>query len=63
MTQHQNSPQIMSWMCFKEIHMDDLHVTGLEQIQANFSQKIRFKIWTVNEVDTRHEHLERDVVQ
>ena len=49
---------------FIEVHMDDLHGTGprpaLEQIQAKLSPKILFKIWTVNEVGTRYEHLMRD---
>ena len=39
---------------FIEVHMDDLHGIGprpaLDLVQTNLSQKIRFKIWTVNEV-------------
>ena len=46
--------------------MDDLHGTGprlaLDLAQANLSQKIRFRIWTVNEVGVRCEHLKRERV-
>ena len=38
---------------FIEVHINDLHGTGprpaLELVQTNFSQRIRFKIWTVYE--------------
>ena len=41
--------------------MDDYHGTGprlvLEQIQANLSQKILVRIWTVSVVGTRYEQL------
>ena len=41
--------------------MDDLHGTGprpaLGLVQANFSQKIRFKIWKVNDQGMRDENL------
>ena len=51
---------------FIQVHKDDLHGTGprlaLEQIQANFSQRIPCNIWTVTEVGTRYEHLERERV-
>ena len=46
--------------------MYDSHGTGprlaLDLVQANLSQKIRFKIWTMNEVGVRYEHLERERV-
>ena len=32
----------------------------LDVFQANLSQKIRFKIWTVNQVGMRYEHLKRE---
>ena len=51
---------------FIQVHKDDLHGTGprlaLEQIQANLSQRIPCSIWTVTEVGTRYEHLERERV-
>ena len=44
-----------------EVHMDDLHGTGpkpaLDLVRTNFSQTIRFKVWTVYEIETRYEHL------
>ena len=46
--------------------MDDLHGTGprptLDLVQTNLSQIIRFKIWTLNEVGMRYEHLKRERV-
>ena len=49
---------------FIEVHKDDLHGTGarlaLDFVQTNLSQKILFKIWTVNEVGMRYEHLKRE---
>ena len=46
--------------------MDDLHGTGprlaVDLAQANLSQKIRFRIWIVNEVGVRCEHLKRERV-
>ena len=46
---------------FIEVHMGDLHGSGprlaLDLVQTNLSQTIRFKIWTVNEVGMRYEHL------
>ena len=51
---------------FVEVHMDGLHGTGprlaLDLVQTNPSQKIRFNIWTVNEVGMRYEHLKRERV-
>ena len=45
------------------MHMDDLHGTGpkpaLDLVQTNFSQKVRFKVWTVYEIGIRYEHLKR----
>ena len=61
MTQHHNSLQILSWMFFNLVHMDDLHGTGptpaLDLVQTNLS-----KIWTVYEVGMRYEHLKRERV-
>ena len=58
-----NSLRIMSWMFH---HVYDLHGTGprlaLDLVQTNLSQKIRFKVWTLNEVGVRYEHLERERV-
>ena len=49
-----------------EVHVYDLHGTGprlaLDLVQTNFSQKICFKIWTLNEVGVRYERLERERV-
>ena len=49
-----------------EVHMEDLQGTGprhaLDLVQTNLPQKIRFKIWTVYEVDTKYEHLKRERV-
>ena len=48
---------------FIEVHLDDFHGTGprlaLDLGQANFPQQIRSKIWTVNEVGMRYEHVKR----
>ena len=49
-----------------EVHVYDLHGTGhrpaLDLVQTNLSQKIRFKVWTLNEVGVRYERLERERV-
>ena len=34
-----------------------LQTSSGEQIQAYLSQKVRVKIWTVNEVGTKYQHL------
>ena len=51
---------------FSEVHTDDHHGTGLgpalDLDQASLSQRIRIKIWTVNEVGMRYEHLKRERV-
>ena len=49
-----------------EVHMDDLHGTrlgaALDLVQANPSQKIRFKTWRVKAVGMRYEHFKRERV-
>ena len=51
---------------FIEVHMDDLYGTGprpaLDLVQTNFLQEIFFKVWTVNKVGMRYEHLKRERV-
>ena len=51
---------------FIELHMDDLQGTGprpaLDLVQANISQKIRSKMWTVNEVGMRYRRVKRERV-
>ena len=53
--------QILSWMFFKLVHMDDLHGTeprpALDLVQTTLSQ-----IWKVYEVGMRYEHLKRERV-
>ena len=48
---------------FVEVHMDDLHGTRPKPVMdLVLSRTIRFKVWTVNEVDTWYEHLKRERV-
>ena len=65
--QRHNSLQMLRWLFFIEVHMDDLH--GIRQrptldlVQTNFSQKDRFKIWTGHFKRQRVLHDDRQLRQ
>ena len=62
--QRHNSLQILSWLFSSGYTWNDLHGTGSgpaqDLVQADFSQRIRFKSWTVYEVGTKYEHFKRE---